>query len=545
MTRKERILYPIFAALMPLIPMLYLYARNARLLDPGQVALVCAALALGSALLYLLLFRLTRHAFPGLLGCALAWVCFFSYTAVGNGLDSLLGGAQRYPRPVLLAAFAVVWVCCVLLSAQAARRWTLKTANLLICVICGVLLLQNAVPLLLRTGGSTGGTQAYRTEFTVDESLPKPNIYWFHMDGMLGFDAMEQYFGDAQPELTRALESRGFVLNRGATLKASHMTMIAVPVLMSPQYYDDVLWAELEQYYPRLRADLNRDAIHQYMNFRDLSQVRRHNELTTAMGQAGYSTATVGFLNYYYYPITDLYFDYQQPETPVLLPDEAAAEVTEPIEKARELTTLLWKTSLLEPVAPLVLDALDRYEKERLIWQPATATMDLTAYTPEDPTYRALGGLALGIEEAMQLPAPRFTIVMDLMAHYPFTLDAEGRTQPGDPEDLYSYPAQHAYAGKHMLALVDLILAQDPDAVIVLQADHGLHGQSAAQIIEGVSGGVDDVIALWDGVLSAVRVPEAYGGLSAPLYPQDIARYLVNHFVGENYGYLGQGPQGQ
>jgi hypothetical protein len=39
--------------------------------------------------------------------------------------------------------------------------------------------------------------------------------------------------------------------------------------------------------------------------------------------------------------------------------------------------------------------------------------------------------------------------------------------------------------------------------------------------------------------MSAVRIPPQYGKLSQPLDPLDIARYLVNNFVGKgNYDYL-------
>jgi len=37
---------------------------------------------------------------------------------------------------------------------------------------------------------------------------------------------------------------------------------------------------------------------------------------------------------------------------------------------------------------------------------------------------------------------------------------------------------------------------------------------------------------------SAVRIPQIYGGLDAPLDPRNISRELVNRFVGENYELL-------
>jgi hypothetical protein len=36
-------------------------------------------------------------------------------------------------------------------------------------------------------------------------------------------------------------------------------------------------------------------------------------------------------------------------------------------------------------------------------------------------------------------------------------------------------------------------------------------------------------------VMSAVRIPEIWGGLEKPLDPLDISRVLVNRYVGKNY----------
>jgi len=50
---------------------------------------------------------------------------------------------------------------------------------------------------------------------------------------------------------------------------------------------------------------------------------------------------------------------------------------------------------------------------------------------------------------------------------------------------------------------------------------------------------LEDQLNLNLSVISAVRLPPKYGKLLQPLDPLDIARYLVNHFVGKgNYNYL-------
>lgn len=76
--------------------------------------------------------------------------------------------------------------------------------------------------------------------------------------------------------------------------------------------------------------------------------------------------------------------------------------------------------------------------------------------------------------------------------------------------------------------------------MIVLQADHGLHGTGEGLIKETFG---EDAIAaeLWNQVFSAVRVPEQYqNGEERYAYenPLNISRYLVNRFIGRNYEYL-------
>ncbi len=86
------------------------------------------------------------------------------------------------------------------------------------------------------------------------------------------------------------------------------------------------------------------------------------------------------------------------------------------------------------------------------------------------------------ISDAMVDGQPSFNTIFYLGAHFPFTLDAEGKPQPGDPGDIHAYAGQHRYAASMLIVLIDLILSRDPDAVIVLEADHGLHGQTKERI---------------------------------------------------------------
>ena len=91
-----------------------------------------------------------------------------------------------------------------------------------------------------------------------------------------------------------------------------------------------------------------------------------------------------------------------------------------------------------------------------------------------------------------------------------------------------------------------MILEVDPDAVIVIQADHGLHGNTEEDFKKAF-GPDADPIELWNSTMSAIRVPEKFRTGEehyAMENPLNISRYLVNSFVGRNYDYLeGEGTE--
>jgi len=71
----------------------------------------------------------------------------------------------------------------------------------------------------------------FKHEFNIDQSLPSPDIYWFHMDGMLSLETVKRFFMCDQNPLRLELENRSFVVYEDAILNAG-ITTIAMPVLL-------------------------------------------------------------------------------------------------------------------------------------------------------------------------------------------------------------------------------------------------------------------------------------------------------------------------
>jgi len=83
--------------------------------------------------------------------------------------------------------------------------------------------------------------------------------------------------------------------------------------------------------------------------------------------------------------------------------------------------------------------------------------------------------------------------------------------------------------------IIDVILESNPNAVIVIQADHGIHNPGFHVDLLEFGYTEEDIMRLNFSVMSAKRIPPEYGGIEAPIAPLNITRELINRFVGENY----------
>ncbi len=89
MQKQGKVLAPFLCAILPLIPLAYLYTRNAEYLSAVQVGVVGAAMAAVSLVGYLLLRLIFRSRLSALLGCATAWAMFF---ALRSAVDWIVTG---------------------------------------------------------------------------------------------------------------------------------------------------------------------------------------------------------------------------------------------------------------------------------------------------------------------------------------------------------------------------------------------------------------------------------------------------------------------
>lgn len=532
-SRKRTLL--IDCIVMPVIPLLFLYNQNMKFLSLAQILIACIVLAIITGGFFLL-FRTMLHSDTAAFfaGCTIV-VLLFVFSIVYSRIE------LDYARAVFLLPIPLAFIVGYLYTTVFKKK-ELQQLPVLASVALGMMLLFNIFPLVSQSTQSKPSSEIkYKTTFMLDDATPSPNVYWFLCDGMLGFDAMEQYFGDDQKQLTEELTRRGFGINRNATFEAGHWTRIAIPALMCPDYYDaylsDLLKSNEKAVGMRDRTDLG------------LDNAREYNETISAFRLKGYTTTVISINGPYFYPTTDFFYyidaRFQSPQDYVTVPKLVAniQHENEPYDDARLYAYQLGEI-FLGGIPGLLYDKL--FPSSNMVEKALETDFSGASDILLGGNYGKINtALVISLYDAIHSPAvasPKLVMIHDFLGHFPFDMDENGNLVE-NADDIASYAGQHTYAGKVLINMIDLILEADPDAVIVLQADHGLHTMTSEQITDAF--GSDAVLDIWNSVFSAVRIPEKFqhGDEQALLSnPLNISRYIVNHFVGNNYSYLTNTP---
>jgi len=396
----------------------------------------------------------------------------------------------------------------------------------------------NAVPAFVYTARKQSkyivDENYYKTEFNVDKNLPSPNIYWLLMDGMLGFKAMEYLFNDPQPEFTAQLTERGFKINRDAQFEALHSTNYCIPALMCPTYYDSYFIPKLKLYFFDKKEKL--------LHSKKVAMLARiKNELILAFNRKGYQTSSIViYPDLYYFSPDVLYINnkkitqVQELNNKINRDQEGIQELYSIFSLFTQNTPLGWIVSVFDMFMNHYLKKYYLLNIQEISSQPFD-NIELffgESYHENDRWY--LSALADIMNQRYKL-----VIIHDMKAHFPFIYSKEGKRIKTNFADPYSYLPQHHFASSIVISYIDFITNKDPDAIIVIQSDHGLHYNETRQILISKYGKTDeDVRLMQNQTISAVRIPEKWGGLEQPIEPPNITRLLVNRYVGENYKML-------
>jgi len=562
----ERFLYLLAVLFTPSIPLFFLYNRNAAQgLLFSHFLIFGGTAAVLSLILYLLVSKLALRRRRSVILIALLWASFWFFGLFQKIITRGNDGLSQERIIVYLLAFIVM--AGVVLYFVNMSRLVANTVAMLLCLLFAFNFIPGALAVsageMQRAVNESSGVLPYEVKiaFNVDLNLPRPNVYWLHMDGLMGFDAVERYFNDPQTELENKLEERGFVVNRSARLEAGY-THAAVPAMTSPAFYDSYLADEFARV-AKLTRTLRENSIYTAMTAKGFSlyDIYPQTEILKAFSDAGY--INIGTPNRVYFPLPVSIDIVGTNVTDIDGIQEAAA----PFNRIADFTNLVVDASALS----VLKEKTDQWLNGI---RPVGNTQAIPDYRETVDKYVSgfsdmdwhMEEIVRAIKYFTSAQTPHFVYFVNYTAHCidvgteiggveyeeiigrTFIYDEDGnvyKERLEDPNDVFLYYPQHKYALKEMMAQVDTIIENDPEAVIILQGDHGIHGigngadyfDSRFMFQRGYS--LEDQLNLNLQVFSAVRVPPQYGSLTQPLDPLDISRWLVNHFVGEgNYDYV-------
>lgn len=545
-------LKPLFAAsVFPVAIYMYFCAQNQRELTVSFIVASSAVLFLLALAAYFAVYLIVGKCFAAMAFCLLCWTGCYAYGIgwvadavlwLGSGIVQKFGFAYLpiYTLIVLAIAVPLTVLLCRIRQKEAVARFVLAV-SLLILAMNGALIAFNMARGLKYS--AEPDEMERKMEFAEDSALPSPNIYWIHPDGMLGFDAVEKYYGDPQEELEEALASRGFAVSRSANFEAAHSTRIAVPILANPCAYDSWISGYTADHEEAMK-------LHNIVNGNTMESLRRNSELQTAFNNKGYAVNLVGMYGYWY-PIDGGY----------LWEADGIVDVDKlyKYEAGERLDRILSMQSQLENIAKIngYFNMGCCFIIGHIMAKAYSIRSEYRAYMPDDKVQAvileaahqkvffgwSINKTVLGLYDLLNggYDSPRITVIHNLIAHAAYKYSEDGSIHENSMNPLDYYP-QHIYSGRVVLGMVDMILEADPDAVIIIQADHGLHG-NAEEDFKQAFGDSADAVEIWNSTMSAVRIPEQYiNGDEGYMMdtPLNITRYLVNSFVGKNYEYLAQ-----
>jgi len=489
--RLYEIICFVTAFLLPNAFLFFLYNNNRSLGDIRFHHTIALSIILSiiSISLFTLFLCLARRYVGALMGLLLFWVSFWLFEGMFSIVHELTIAITRMMLLFGLMCGVGLILWCARKRIVPLHKNSRTMTHVLAFITCVLYGINFAPGLFLQMGIITDENQLpfnIRRSFVVDETLPSPDIFWFLPDGMLGFYAVEHYFDDTQDNLVYELECRGFIVNRMAEVHGAN-THTALPILFSPTLYDD--------YYGALLKDIELNANDQTRVMeitqtlqRDGIDLHRHIspnfELFHAFNYIGYSIAGFRFND----------------------------------NSIQELFELLKITTPLSLVNPII-----------------TRFGNFDNRTNRHDNNESIMAFMI---EALSLPSPRLVYIHSLFTHSGANLVNVHSDSTFPVFDVYM--PLHDYSANMLINKIDFILAQNPNAVIIIQADHGIHASGNKYLLErGFP--EEKVIALLHSTFNAVRIPPQYGGggqFDEPLDPRDITRVLVNLFVGPNYELL-------
>lgn len=487
---------PVHPLLFAALPVLLLFAANAREQVPAGDVLEALALVVGSTAAVLVLLRLVLGDLLKAALCASVWVVlFFGYGPAWNALRQIGGLASE---EWLLGAWAALVVGAVVLAARAGRWLGAATRGLNAAAIA--LVAFNLLTAATSLAAEDRHLQAPGEPVALASGASPPDIYYIVMDRYGAAETLQERFGfDNGPFLAELRRGGFYVADRSVANypKTSHS-----------------LAASLNMGYLGFLTRLAGSASDDWAPVYDLL---RGSRVADALQAAGYRYVHIGS---------------RWDPTRV----DPAADVSPVSSGMSEFAQVLYGSTLLSPLARhagILEESLDPRERERRRTLFQFERLEATAGDPR----------------------PTFTFAHVLLPHEPYLFEADG--SPVTEEEDARRPLgrkfidQVRFANAKLLEALDVLLGVPPEErpIVLIQADEGPHppGYLRNQVDYAWAEAPDDHLRQKFRILNAYHMPGITDlGPSQPaelpvystITPVNSFRVVFNEFFGTELALL-------
>lgn len=376
-------------------------------------------------------------------------------------------------------------------------------------------------------------------KINVDNSKDTPNIYWIHADAMMNFKDMKKYFGYDNQEFLSYLKKEEYYVNENASLISGFKTQKALGALFNPNYYDNLLKEylyDLEDVYLEKKVQTSFN-----ISTKELADKRISSELVTSLKEKKYTTIAISKLNNYSTIKADIFYDYYNYPTNhwhftegkdlrKLKKEDNNINRISMVTQLREMLTYSIFSNYTNNLIPYKYDLVD-YNN-----------LDTSGYPEINNTkYWPIKAIFKSIEETNKIKDKKFIFIDYDLNHTELSFDSNGNELPQNYYlNLDAYDDNYIYSCKLLKELLNYIKSNDEKAVIIVQADHGLHTFKTDYLKEKYNITTEEVQEIRNSVINAVYIPKKYQNGEEKYLgnPLNISRYIVNNYIGKNYEYL-------
>ncbi len=411
--RPDKLLPILLVALTCAVPALQLYASNARELPIRDILLpLAASVLLGLFMLFTLQLILKDWHLSALIA-VVGMALFLNFHFVVSLVELILGGEARV-RWYYLAALLILAILIAGILFIRKHDACAVACKLTLIAVSAILAMNlvTAVPPILQKLKAT----SYTAGQAKGEDAVLPNLYFLLLDEYASFEEIEKYYGYDNSAFRAFLQERSFCVSETSHCRFAN-TVYSV--------------SDIVNLGPVSQASMEYDT---------LEQLIANGTVYEILESMGYNLYQLGTL----YPL------------PRLLEKSAYSLGSDATTVNGETATeLLIDRSMLMPLKSI------RY------WKLIAAEGDMALFQfLDDPSHY----------ETKQNRAIFFYICSP---HAPFYYAADGtHIEDRDAWTNYTDPGyylgQYQYITKRVEQSIDVILEHDPNAIILLQSDHGL-----------------------------------------------------------------------